>query len=189
MGGVHMVTSYPTRTSPVLRGGWILETMLGVRVPSPPPDVPEIKRGKNSELSTRDILKKHREAPSCAACHNLMDPLGFALDNFDVLGRWRDKEGKAEIDASASLPSGEEFGGPEGLRQVLMSRKKQFLHHLTRKMLGYALGRSLNDADDCTIQKIAAIVEQENYQSRTLVREIVLSLPFRYQQQTEHMVE
>ncbi|MBD3673209.1 MAG: DUF1592 domain-containing protein [Planctomycetaceae bacterium] len=189
MGGVHMVTSYPTRTSPVLRGGWILETMLGVRVPSPPPDVPEIKRGKNSELSTREILKKHRESPSCAACHNLMDPLGFALDNFDVLGRWRDKEGKAEIDASASLPSGESFTGPEGLRQVLLGRQDDFLHHLTRKMLGYALGRSLTDFDDCTIQKISQTVSESGFQSRTLVREIVLSPPFRSQQRTENMLE
>jgi len=189
MGGVHMVTSYPTRTSPVLRGGWILETMLGVRVPSPPPDIPELKRSKNSKLSTREILKKHRESPSCAACHNLMDPLGFALDNFDVLGRWRDQEGKADIDASASLPSGESFSGPSGLRQVLMDRQDEFVGHLTQKMLGYALGRSLNDFDDCTIQKIAETVKKSKFQSRVLVREIVLSTPFRYQQKTENMLE
>ena len=189
MGGVHMVTSYPTRTSPVLRGGWILETMLGVRVPSPPPDIPEIKRSKNSELSTREILKKHRESPSCAACHNLMDPLGFALDNFDVLGRWREKEGKADIDASATLPSGESFNGPAGLRSVLLDRQDEFLNHLTRKMLGYALGRSLNDFDDCTIQKISETVKQSEFKSRVLVREIILSTPFRYQQKTENMLE
>jgi hypothetical protein len=187
MGAVHMLTSYPERTSPVLRGGWILETLLGVRVPSPPPDVPEFKRDKKEKLSVREQLAKHRESAACAACHNLMDPLGFALDNFDVLGRWREKDGQAKIDASATLPSGESFNGPAGLRQVLLDRKDDFLRQVTAKMLGYALGRSLADGDDCTLNQISHTVQQADFHSRTLIREIALSTPFRYRQQTEQV--
>jgi hypothetical protein len=182
MGGVHMLTSYPDRTSPVLRGGWILETLLGVRVPSPPPDVPQLKRGKKSKQSLREQLAQHRENPTCAACHNLMDPLGFALENFDVLSRWRDKDGEADIDASAALPSGEEFTGPAGLRQVLLTRQADFRRQITRKMLGYALGRSLEDADDCTVQRVSAEVESEDNRVRALVHAVVQSTPFRFKQ-------
>ena len=187
--GVHMLTSYPNRTSPVLRGGWVLETLLGVHVPSPPPDVPELKRGSKEKKTLREQLAMHRDHSACAACHNLMDPLGFALENFDVLGRWRDKDGKQPIDATATLPTGEHIDGPTGLRKALLNRKDDFLRQLTRKMLGYALGRSLTDADDCTISQITTTVAEDNYQSRTLVREIVLSTPFRMRsrpQQSEH---
>ncbi|WP_166831452.1 DUF1592 domain-containing protein [Thalassoroseus pseudoceratinae] len=177
--GVHMLTSYPNRTSPVLRGGWVLETLLGVHVPSPPPDVPELKRGKKEKKSLREQLAMHRDHSACAACHNLMDPVGFALENFDVLGRWREKDGNQEIDASATLPTGQKINGPAGLRKALLDRKDDFLRQLTRKMLGYALGRSLTDADDCTIGQITDAVTKDDYKARTLVREIVLSTPFR----------
>jgi hypothetical protein len=182
MGSVHMVTSYPNRTSPVLRGGWVLETLLGVRVPTPPPDIPEFKPSKKGKKSLREQFAAHRDAPACAACHNLIDPLGFALENFDVLGRWRDKDGEAKIDASAILPSGESFEGPEGLRKVLLERREEFLQHLTRKMLGYALGRSLADGDECTVSRISETVSDDEYRTRTLVKKIVLSTPFRYRQ-------
>ena len=177
--GVHMLTSYPNRTSPVLRGGWVLETLLGVHVPPPPPDVPELKRGKKEKKSLREQLAIHRDHSACAACHNLMDPVGFALENFDVLGRWRDKDGNQPIDASATLPTGEKIDGPAELRKALLNRKDDFLRQLTRKMLGYALGRSLTDADDCTIGQITEAVAQDDYKARTLIREIVLSTPFR----------
>ena len=185
MGGVHLLTSYPNRTSPVLRGAWVLETLLGIRVPSPPPDVPELKRGKKETKSLREQLAQHRENPTCAACHNLMDPLGFALENFDVLSRWREKDGDAKIDASASLPSGETFTGPAELRQVLMQRKSEFTRQATRKMLGYALGRSLEDADDCTIEKVTSEVAGSDYRVRALVHAIVQSKPFRFRQSVE----
>lgn len=182
MGAVHMLTSYPDRTSPVLRGGWVLETLLDVHVPSPPPDVPQLKRDKQAKKSLRDQLARHRENPTCAACHNLMDPLGFALENFDVLGRWRDQDGEVQIDASASLPSGETFAGPAGLRQVLLARQEEFLRQITRKLLGYALGRSLEDADDCTVQKLTEAVHASNDSARALVHAVVQSTPFRYKQ-------
>lgn len=186
MGGVHLLTSYPNRTSAVLRGGWVLETLLGVRVPSPPPDIPELptKKGKK-KLTAKESLALHRDHAACAACHNLMDPVGFSLENYDVLGRWRDQEDKNPIDASAVLPSGEKFTGLSGLREVLVKRQDEFLHHLTGKMLGYALGRSLTDRDDCTIQQIVNAVKADNMKARTLVREVVLSVPFRMHQQEE----
>lgn len=186
MGAVHLLTSYPNRTSPVLRGGWVLETLLGVRVPAPPPDVPEIKRGNKEKKSLREQLAKHREHASCAACHNLIDPVGFTLDHYDVLGRWREKDGNEPVDASGTFPSGETASGIDGLRAVLNERGDEFIEHLTRKMLGYALGRSLNDRDDCTVQRIATKVRQNDDSARVLIREIVLSTPFRMAQKSEH---
>lgn len=179
MGGVHLLTSYPTRTSPVLRGGWVLETLLGVRVPAPPPDVPELKKPKKGKQSQREILAAHRENSTCAACHNLMDPVGFALDNFDVLGRWRDEVYDFPVEATATLPSGEEFSGPAGLKKVLLKKKDQFYHHMTGKMLGFALGRSLEDADDCTISRIIETFENEGGTARSLIKAVATSHAFR----------
>ena len=179
MAGVHLRTSYPERTSPVLRGGWVLETLLGVRVPSPPPDIPEFKRGKKNKKTVREQLLQHRADPACAACHNLMDPIGFALDNFDVLGRWRTRDGEAPIDATGTLPGGESFDGPAELKDVLLGRKDEILEHLTRKLLGYALGRSLADRDDYAIQKIAGRARAAGWSSRELVHAVVASVPFR----------
>jgi hypothetical protein len=179
MAAVHLATSYPNRTSPVLRGGWILETLLGVRVPAPPPDIPELKVDKKKKKSVREALAVHRESKTCAACHDLIDPLGFSLDHYDVLGRWRDEEGDAKIDASASLPSGESFEGLAGLKQVLSERRDPYVRHLTRKVLGYALGRSLEDGDDCTVQRISQKLATDDYRVRSLVREVALSAPFR----------
>ncbi len=198
LGAVHMLTSYSRRTSPVLRGGWVLETMFGTRVPAPPPDVPSLPGGdKESEKATvRERLQRHRDNPTCAACHDLIDPIGFALENFDVLGRWRDyetatqneeewekKKSTAEpqkIDASGSLPSGETFAGVEELRTVLRSRTDDFAHHYVRQMLGYALGRSLQQEDACTISTIVRQVKQSDYQTRAMILAIVNSTPFLY---------
>lgn len=179
MAGVHLLTSYPTRTSPVLRGGWVLETLLGVRIPAPPPNVPELKPSKKQKRSQREVLAAHREDSACAACHNLMDPVGFALDNFDVLGRWREESDGYPVDASATLPSGEEFAGPAGLKQVLLEKHDQFYRHITGKMLGFALGRSLADADDCTISRIVEIVENSNGSTRSLIKAVAMSHLFR----------
>jgi hypothetical protein len=112
-----------------------------------------------------------------------MDPIGFALENFDWTGRWRDKEfDGAEIDTTGSLPSGEKFSGPVEFRQVLMSKKDDFLRHLTGKVLGYALGRSLQDGDSCTVQRLVDTLQKDNYRGRTLIHEIVMSIPFRNSQ-------
>jgi mono/diheme cytochrome c family protein len=182
LASVLAMTSHYRQSSPVLRGAWVLDTLLGTPVPPPPPDVPPLEKAAKSEagLTMRQILAKHRNEPSCAACHNLMDPIGFGLENFDWMGRWRDKETNgAAVDASGTLPSGEKFNGPVELRQVLLSRKEEFLRHLVGKTLGYALGRALQDGDHCTIQRLVDSLEKDGYRARTLVREIALSLPFR----------
>ncbi|MBX5493783.1 MAG: DUF1592 domain-containing protein [Bryobacteraceae bacterium] len=185
LASVLALTSHFKQTSPVLRGAWVLETLLGTTVPPPPPDVPplETETNRKAKLSVRQKLMRHRENPSCAACHDLIDPIGFGLENFDWLGRWRDRDNGQPIDASGKMPSGETFDGPEELRRVLLTRKQEFIRHLTSKVLGYALGRSLRDADQCVVQQIADRVEKDNYGARTLLREVVLSVPFRNSQE------
>ncbi|MBK9171188.1 MAG: DUF1592 domain-containing protein [Bryobacterales bacterium] len=184
LGSVLALTSHFKQTSPVLRGAWVLETLLGTPTPAPPPDVPPLETEAKSQkgLTVRQKLMKHREDPSCSACHNLMDPIGFGLENFDWLGRWRETENGQPLDASGELPTGERFTGPIELREALMARKGEFLRHVTSKVLGYALGRGLQDADQCTVQRIVEAVERDGYRARTLMREVVLSLPFRHAQ-------
>ena len=182
MAGVLAMTSHYKQGSPVLRGAWVLDTLLGTPVPPPPADVPPLETTAKSEkgLTMRQILARHRADPACASCHNLMDPIGFGLENFDWMGRWRDLETNGKpVDASGKMPSGETFNGPVELRKVLLNRKDEFLRHLTGKTLGYALGRGLQDGDQCTVQRIADKLAVENYSARTLIREIVLSSPFR----------
>ncbi len=187
MGAVHMLTSYSQRTSPVLRGGWVLETIFGARLPAPPPDVPALRGGEKEvgDNTVRQRLEKHRENPTCAACHDLIDPIGFALENFDVLGRWRKTEGeggKNEIDATGKLPSGETFDGPIELRRVLLARKDDFGRQISHRMLGFALGRTLEDEDGCTVQTLTQRLAENNYKIESLVMGIVQSIPFQYRQ-------
>jgi cytochrome c553 len=191
-GAVMAMTSHYRQTSPVLRGAWVLETILGTPVPPPPPNVPALEPVKcldncvvtaRTAVGMRGRILAHRVNPACSACHNLMDPIGFAMENFDWTGRWREKEfDDSPIDASGTLPSGEKFDGPVELRNVLLGKKDEFLRHLTGKVLGYALGRSLQDGDSCTVQHLADALQKDNYQARTLIREIVLSTPFRNSQ-------
>ena len=184
MGAVLAMTSHYSQTSPVLRGAWALETLLGTPVPPPPPDVPPLDNSKKkADLTVREKLELHRASPSCSACHKLMDPIGFALENFDWMGRWRDNESNGKpLDISGVLPSGDKFDGPAELRLALMNHKDEFVRHITGKVLGYALGRSLQDGDSCTIQTLADRLQKDNYRARTLIREVVLSLPFRNSQ-------
>ncbi|MES1257812.1 MAG: DUF1592 domain-containing protein, partial [Acidobacteriota bacterium] len=181
MGAVLAMTSHYSQTSPVLRGAWALETLLGTPVPPPPPDVPPLDNSKKqADLTVREKLEQHRASPACAACHKLMDPIGFSLENFDWMGRWRDRESNGKpLDISGVLPSGDKFEGPAELRQALMNHKDDFLRHITGKVLGYALGRSLQDGVSCTVQTLVDRLQKDNYQARTLIREVVLSLPFR----------
>jgi hypothetical protein len=182
LGGVLAMTSRYQETSPVLRGAWALETLLGTPVPPPPPDVPPLKTDSENggKLRMREKLMQHRADPSCSACHNMMDPIGLGLENFDWMGRWRDTEADGKpVDATGALPSGEKFNGPVELRQALLDRKEDFLRNLTGRVLGYALGRSLQDGDSCTVQHLVQALENDGYRARTLIREIVLSVPFR----------
>lgn len=181
MAAVLAVSSYPHRTSPVLRGKWILEAMLGTPPPPPPPNVPalqEIQAGDVAPKSVRERLTQHRQNAVCAGCHDRIDPLGFALENYDVLGRYRTHDGPAEIDASGQLPGGARFSGPDEFKRVLLSRKGASMRHLAGKMLGYALGRGLTPQDQCALDGIMRQLAEDDYRARTLVRAIVFSAPF-----------
>lgn len=177
MAAVHAATSYPLRTSPVLRGKWILEVILGERVPPPPPGVPalEVEEESITAASLREELERHRRDPECAACHDRMDPLGFGMEVFDVIGRRR-----SGVDATGVLPSGEPFSGPEGLKEILMHRKSKWLGHFVRKMTGYAFGRELNRFDECVLRDAMLSLEANQYRPSALLETIVTSFPFRH---------
>ncbi|GMW01703.1 MAG: hypothetical protein AMXMBFR84_28400 [Candidatus Hydrogenedentota bacterium] len=182
MAAVLTATSHPLRTSPVNRGKWVLEQLLGDRVPPPPPNagtLPEDDQ-QTDGLSLRARMEVHRKNPDCAACHNRMDPLGFGLENFDPIGRWRAEQAGQPVDATGELPSGEKFNGPEELRQVLLARKDEFARNLTRKLLGYALGRPLTRYDDCVITDCMEALQQNDYRPSVLFETIALSHPFRH---------
>ncbi len=186
MASVLAMTSHYKMGSPVLRGAWVLDTLLGTPVPPPPPDIPTLEAAAKSDkgLAMREILAKHRANASCSSCHNLMDPIGYSLENFDWMGRWREKDANGQaLDVSGALPSGEKFNGPVELREVLVKRKDEFLRHLTSKMMGFALGRPMQDGDQCTVQRLVDKLGRENYNARMLVREIVLSTAFRNYQE------
>jgi hypothetical protein len=184
MGAVLAVSSLPHRTSPVLRGKWILETLLGAPPPPPPANVPQLPENSPdaAPATLRARLQLHRQQAACAACHERIDPLGFGLENYDVLGRWRTESDGLPIDSRGRLPDGTEFAGPADLKQALLARKDQFVRLLTARMLGFALGRGLVHEDYCTVDQIAADVRAHDYASRRLVRGIVMSVPFRYKQ-------
>ncbi len=182
-GGLLMVTSYPNRTSPVVRGKWLLETLLGAPPPEPPPNVPGLPdRGEAGEpASVRERLERHRANPACAGCHAPMDPLGFALENFDAIGLWRDtSEAGQPIDASATMPSGEAFEGPAGLRRVLLSRGEDFARTVTEKLLAYALGRGLEYTDRPAVRRILRDAAADDYRWSSIVLGIVKSAPFQW---------
>ena len=182
-GGLLMVTSYPNRTSPVVRGKWLLETILGAPPPEPPPNVPGLPdRGASGEpASVRERLERHRANPACAGCHAPMDPLGFALENFDAIGSWRGtSEAGQPIDASATMPSGVAFEGPAGLRRVLLSRGEDFTGAVTEKLLAYALGRGLEYNDRPTVRRILRHAAVDDYNWSSIVLGIVKSTPFQW---------
>lgn len=184
-GAVQAMNAAYKRTSPVLRGVWVLDVLLGTRIPSPPPDTPplESEESDGGGFTIREMLDKHRANASCAACHDLIDPIGFGLENYDWLGRWRDVDDEGRpVDATGILPSGEVFRGPGELREVLLRKKDQLIRHITQKILGYALGRGVSDRDQCTIETLIRSIESSNFGTRSLVREVVLSVPFRHVQ-------
>ncbi|MDB6055146.1 MAG: Protein of unknown function (DUF1587)/Protein of unknown function (DUF1592)/Protein of unknown [Verrucomicrobiales bacterium] len=185
MGAILVVTSYPQRTSPVLRGKWVLEEILGTPPPPPPPLVPGLSTDDHTSkegLTFRQRLEKHREKAECAGCHKKMDPLGFGLENFDGIGQWRTKIGAESVDAKGILPDGKAFEGPAQLRHILLDQKQQFIRNLTEKMLAYALGRGLDYHDIPTVRQICRKLESQNYSSHVLIAEIVKSYPFQFRQ-------
>ncbi len=182
LGSVLVETSYPLRTSPVLRGKWVLEQILGAPTPPPPPNVGTLPAddAPRKGLTFRHRLEEHRKNPACASCHNRMDPIGFGLENFDAVGRWRTQASGAPVDASGVLTTGEKFNGPAELKKLMLLRKDEFVLNLTEKMLAYALGRGLEPYDLPAVHKITEAVKKDNYRSSTLVLEIARSYPFQY---------
>lgn len=182
MAAILTATSHPLRTSPVLRGKWVLEQLLGDNVPPPPPDagtLPEDDQQPDG-LTLRERMEVHRKNPDCASCHARMDPIGFGLEKFDPIGRWRSEQAGQPIDSTGELPSGEIFDGPVELKQILLERKDEFARNLSRKMLGYALGRSLTQYDQCVVDDCVTALQQSDYRPSALATEIVLSFPFRH---------
>ncbi len=178
---VLTVSSYATRTSPVLRGKWILENMLNAPPPPPPADVPNLDEAKiGSSMTLRQQLEEHRKNVTCAACHSRLDPLGFGLENFNAIGQWRAKDGKFPVDSSGTLPDGRSFNGPQELKTILKSDRDAFARGLTEKLLTYALGRGPERYDRPVIKKIAARAAANDYRFSSLALEIVNSLPFQY---------
>jgi len=177
--GVLTVSSYPNRTSPVIRGKYVLSNILGTPPPPPPPDVPNLDEGAVGTVgSMKQQLEKHRENTLCASCHSRMDPLGFGLENYDAIGRWRTRDGNFPVDASATLPDGQTFSNPKEMRAILTSQLPQFSRTLIEKMMTYALGRGLQNYDRRTVDTIQRTLNTDNYRFQTLVEQIVLSLPF-----------
>jgi hypothetical protein len=180
-GSILTLTSYGTRTSPVLRGKWILENLLSSPPPPPPPDVPSLDATTDDgqPRSMREAMEQHRVNPACASCHSQMDPLGFALENFDAIGRWRDRgESNLPIDASGLLPNGTRFDGPAGLRAELVKSPEQFTTTMTEKLLTYALGRGVDHFDAPTIRAIVRDAGRDDYRFASVVSGIVHSTPF-----------
>lgn len=173
------ITSDPNRTSPVKRGKYVLENILGTPPPEPPPDVPPLSESGEITGTLREQFVKHRQDPTCASCHKVMDPIGFAFENYDAIGRYRTKDNGIPIDASGKLETGEPFKNATDLRRILLNRKREyFARCITEKMLTYALGRGLEYYDKRTIDNIVTRLKKSNYRFSELVQGIVTSLPF-----------
>ena len=179
-GSLLMVTSYENRTSPVLRGKWLLENLLGTPAPPPPPNVPPFPEQERTRhtLSVRARMEQHRKNPVCAACHSMLDPLGFALENFDTIGRWRTHDGPTPIDASGALPDGTAFAGPAEFRRAVLAHQDEFLLNLTGKLLTYALGRGIEHQDMPAVRRIVRESASSDHRWSALILNIVTSMPF-----------
>ncbi len=187
-GSILTVTSYPNRTSVVQRGRWILENLLGTPPPPPPATVPELKpHAQDGRLLTmREQMEQHRSNPTCAACHSKMDPIGFALENYDAVGKWRTKDAGSAIDATGKLPDGTQFEGPVGLKKLLLTKYRDaFAATVTEKLLTYALGRGLEYYDEPAVRSVTRQAAQDNYRMTALITAIVESRPFQMRRTPE----
>jgi hypothetical protein len=177
---ILITSSYATRTSPVLRGKWVLDNLLGAPPPPPPDGTPPLAEAEiGTTASMRRRIEQHRANPSCAACHDSMDPIGFGLENYDAAGAWRSKDGSFDIDSTGTLPDGRSFAGAKGLKEVLRADAALFARNFTTKLLTFALGRGVERTDRATVDEIVALSAKDDYRFATLVNQIVRSRPFR----------
>jgi hypothetical protein len=181
-GSILTVTSYATRTSPVIRGKWVLDNILGAPPSPPPPTTPALKEQQHKAggktLSMRERISEHRANPACAGCHNVMDPLGFPFENYDAVGRWRTVEENKPIDASGGLPDGSKFDGVAGLQKALLNRPEIFVGTLSEKLLTYALGRGVEYYDAPAIRSVVRNARGKDFRFSSIITGIVGSTPF-----------
>ena len=184
MPGVLAATSFPNRTSPVKRGVWVLEQLLGDHVPAAPPNVPALDQQDQAavtNLTVRERTELHRTNPVCANCHKILDPIGFGLENFDAIGRWRDRDSNGKpIDAAGELPGGERFSSPKDLKAIIAGRTGALSRNLVEKLLAYALGRRLEGYDEIVVDDLTHEVAEDGYRMQTLIKGVVTSYPFTY---------
>jgi hypothetical protein len=180
-GSILAVTSHAERTSPVLRGKWVLENLLGLPVPPPPPDVPALNTNQDAAKpkTLREQLAEHRANPVCASCHKVMDPVGFAMENFDAVGAWRTREPGGPIDASGQLADGTAVDGAAALREAILNRPELVVTTMTEKLLTYALGRGVESRDMPAVRRIVGEAANHNYAMSSIVLGVVRSVPFR----------
>jgi hypothetical protein len=181
-GSLLMLTSYPDRTAPVLRGVWILDTLLGMPPPPPPPNIPDLTPtdADGRALSIREQMEVHRRNPACAVCHVRMDPLGFAMENFDAIGRWRTVAGNTAVDASAVFADGTRLDGVAGVRQFVLQHRENYVHTLVEKLLTYALGRHVDYRDQPAVRKIVRDAAASDYRWSSIILGVVQSGPFKW---------
>jgi hypothetical protein len=178
-GSILAVTSYATRTSPVIRGHWILKNLVGAPPPPPPPNVPALEDNTvSASLPMRERLAAHRANAACAGCHNVMDPVGFALENYDAVGRWRGTEEGHAIDAQGGMPDGSKFTGVDGLEQALLKRPELFVGTLAEKLLTFALGRGMEPEDAPAVREIVRHAGKKDFRFSEVITGIVASVPF-----------
>jgi hypothetical protein len=191
MPAVLATPSFPNRTSPVRRGVWVLEEVLGENVPPPPPNVPALDKqdhNKVADLTLRQRTELHRTNPVCASCHKVLDPIGFGLENFDAIGRWRDQDDSGgAIDATGELPGGKHFSSPKELKAIIAERKDDLARTLTEKLLAYALCRQLEGYDEVVVDQLLQSVAKDGYRMQALVTEIVTSYPFTHRRIAEQL--
>jgi hypothetical protein len=179
------ISSYATRTSPVLRGKWVLQNLLGAGPPPPPDNIPAlVTTDLGTAASLRQRLEQHRRDPSCGACHNQMDPIGFALENYDAAGGWRTRDGNFEIDNTGTLPDGRAIAGSKGLKETLRALSGPFAEHFTDRLMTYALGRGLEGSDRPVLKQIAEEAAAQEYRFSSVVTAIVRSRPFQMRSRT-----
>lgn len=180
MPGVLAVTSFPNRTSPVKRGIWVLEQILGEEIPPAPPNVPALEKLEKTEhLTLRQRTELHRKDPTCANCHKILDPIGFGLENFDAIGRWRESDDAGgAIDAAGQLPGGKNFASPKELKAILAARDEDVARNFTEKLLAYALCRQLEGYDEIVVDHLMATIAKNGYRLQNIIAEIVTSYPF-----------